>query len=120
MSPFAQGLARSWRALGRDRRGSVLTEAAVILPFLVLLLLGGYDIARLALLQQKLSRTAIAVADMVSQGETISEPEVDGIMSATTTMLPASGPLASARHRSGPIPAGSPAVTTMGLIRSES
>ena len=87
MSPFAQGLGRGWRALGRDRRGSVLAEAAVIMPLLVLLLLGGYDIARLALLQQKLSRTTIAAADIVSQGETISQPEVDSILSATGTMM---------------------------------
>ena len=73
--------------LARDRRGMVLQETAIILPILILLMLGGYDIARFAFLQQKLSRMVMSTSDMVAQGATISIPEIDTIFSASSTMV---------------------------------
>lgn len=73
--------------LAHDRRGMVLQETAIILPILVLMMLGGYDIARFALLQQKLSRMVMTTSDMVSQGATISIPEIDTIFAASSTMV---------------------------------
>jgi Flp pilus assembly protein TadG len=71
----------------RDRHGVVLQETALVLPVLVTLILAGYDIARFALLQQKLSRMVMTTADMVSQGATISIPEIDTIFNASSTMV---------------------------------
>lgn len=78
---------RQFATILGDRRGMVLQETAIILPLLVTMMLGGYEIARFAVLQQKLSRTAMTTADMVSQGATISIPEIDTIFAATSTML---------------------------------
>lgn len=70
------------RLLARDRRGGIMIEAAVIMPFLVFVMLGGVEIVRFALLQQKLNRTAVSMADLVAQAETLSENELDSLFSA--------------------------------------
>lgn len=71
------------RALVRERRGSVLIEVAFTLPILIVLFSGGFEIGRYALLQMKVSRAAMTMADLVSQNpETISESEVNGFSDA--------------------------------------
>lgn len=87
MMSVAGKLDGKWLALWRDRRGVVLQETAIIVPLLIMMFLGGYEIARFALLQQKLSRTAMAAADLVTQDTTISVPVVDGILAATSAMM---------------------------------
>lgn len=87
MSNVIDRIGSIWSAFRRDRCGMVMQETAIILPLLITMLLGGYEIARFALLQQKLSRTTMTAADLVSQGDTISVPEVDSILSATATMM---------------------------------
>lgn len=72
--------------LAVDRRGMVLQETAIILPILVTMMLAGYDVARFAFLQQKLSRMVMTTSDMVSQGTTISMPEINTIFNAAATM----------------------------------
>ncbi len=72
--------------LATDRRGMVLQETAIILPILVTMVLAGYDIARFAMLQQKLSRMVMTTSDMVSQGTTISISEINTIFNAAGTM----------------------------------
>ena len=75
--------ARTSGALLRERRGSVLIEVAFSMPILILLFSGGFEISRYALLQMKVSRTAVTVADLVSQNpESISEAEVNGFLEA--------------------------------------
>lgn len=84
---FARPFMRHFATIVRDRRGMVLQETALIMPLLITMMLGGYDIARFALLQQKLSRVVMTTSDMVSQGEAISIPEIDIIFAATSTMV---------------------------------
>ena len=71
------------RTLLRERRGSVLIEVAFSMPILIILFSGGFEISRYALLEMKVSRTAMTIADLVAQNpQTISESEVDGFMQA--------------------------------------
>lgn len=82
-----RSIAKRLAALARDRRGMVLQETAIIMPVLITMMLGGYDVARFALLQQKLSRVVMTTSDMVAQGQTISIPEIDIILNATGTII---------------------------------
>lgn len=72
--------------LAADRRGMVFQETAIIMPILVTMMLSGYDIARFAFLQQKLSRMVMSTSDMISQGTTISTNEITTIFDAASTM----------------------------------
>lgn len=71
----------------RDQRGSVMVEAAVVMPILVFVLLGGVEVARFALLQQKLSRTAASMADLISQMEGLTVNDMDNLYSAAQFVI---------------------------------
>ncbi|MDJ0951549.1 MAG: pilus assembly protein [Alphaproteobacteria bacterium] len=70
------------RVLIKDRRGGVMIEAAVIMPFILMVMLGGVEIVRFALLQQKLNRTAVSMADLVAQAETLTTADLDSLFVA--------------------------------------
>lgn len=80
-------LERLKRPFLRDQRGSVMVEAAVAMPVLVFVLLGGVEVARFALLQQKLSRTAAATADLISQMEELTVNDLDDLYNAAQFVI---------------------------------
>lgn len=75
------------RGFVRDRRGTILAEWALAMPVIVVILLGGFEVARFALLQQKLDRLATTVGDIVAQAETMTAAEMDRIFAATSTIM---------------------------------
>lgn len=70
-------------ALWRDRAGSALIELGAVLPVLVLLAMAGTEVARYALLNQKLDRVASTMGDLVAQSETLTTAQVDTLFAAT-------------------------------------
>ena len=51
----------------RDRRGVAAIEFALILPILVLLCLGCFEVPRYVLIWQRIERAASGVSDLVAQ-----------------------------------------------------
>lgn len=80
-------LCRRCRAFAEDRRAVVLAEMAMAMPVIIVLALGGFEIARYTLLQQKLDRLSVTVADMVSQATALSSAQLDQIFAATGPIL---------------------------------
>lgn len=73
----------------RNKDGAILIELAFMLPILVVLVLGAFDTARMVLLNQKLQRTSMAMADLVGQSYGLSEAELTGLFDAASyTMSP--------------------------------
>lgn len=77
-----QGLASLIGRLRRNERGSVLVEAAFTIPIALMLLLAGFEIARLTLIHQKMDRAATAMADLVSQSEDITVAQLSDMFNA--------------------------------------
>jgi Flp pilus assembly protein TadG len=75
-----------WRLL-RNRRGTVLVEFAIAVPVLLLLLLGGIELGRFVLLNQKLNRTAMTVTDLVARVQTVDTTELDAIFAAANISM---------------------------------
>ncbi len=75
------------RLLRRDARGSVLVELALAIPVLILLFLGGFEVARLFLLDQKLDRASASMGDLVSQAEGLSANDLPDIFAAVGRVL---------------------------------
>lgn len=73
--------------LRRACRGSVAAEFAMAMPVMILIALGGTEIARYVLLSQKLARTAVTMADLVSQAETLTESDVTQLFAAVTPVM---------------------------------
>lgn len=68
----------------RDRRGSVLIEFALFLPVFVVLVLGGVDIVRFIITNQKLDRVAGFVGDFVAREEALTEERFTEYFAAAT------------------------------------
>lgn len=73
---------RTLFTFGRDVRGAVLPELAMALPMLILITLGGIEVARYALLHQKLDRVAASVGDLVAQAQTLTVADVNNLFDA--------------------------------------
>jgi Flp pilus assembly protein TadG len=77
------------RGLWRCQRGVAATEFALAIPFLVLLLLGGFELSRYVILHQKLEKVAYTIADVVSQSEVITIAQLDqAVLAAGQIMEP--------------------------------
>jgi Flp pilus assembly protein TadG len=72
------------RRLSSDTRGGLIAEFAAAMPVLVLMLFGGVEVSRFALLNQRMDRLATVMGDLVAQAETISEGDLTNLFQATT------------------------------------
>jgi Flp pilus assembly protein TadG len=71
------------RRLWRDRRGVSLVEFALVVPIFSLMILGGTEIARYILLNQKLDRLATQVSDLTSQEVSVTASDLSNIFDAS-------------------------------------
>jgi Flp pilus assembly protein TadG len=69
-------------ALWRNRKGSILIELAFVVPAMMVLSTGGFEVTRYALLYQKVNRLAVSLADLTAQAKTISDSDIDGLFDA--------------------------------------
>ena len=67
--------------------GVSAVEFAVLMPVMTLLLLGSFDIARAITVKAKTSQLSSTISDFVSQNQTITEDDLDGIIAASKTVL---------------------------------
>lgn len=65
-----------------SRAANAAVEFALVLPVITLIMLGSVELARFVILNQKLDRVAVSMADLVARAETISETELDDIFFA--------------------------------------
>lgn len=78
---------RNARGFSSDSSGSTIIEFAFIIPIVLVMLLGGFDIARYILLNQKLDRAAATMSDLVSRPSNISAAEVNQLMIAAVEVV---------------------------------
>lgn len=74
---------RLLRTFSSDRRGALIAEFAAAMPVLVLLLLGGVEVSRFALVNQRMDRLATVMGDLVAQAESLSEADLNQLFQAT-------------------------------------
>lgn len=73
--------------LRRNQNGAIIVEMAFIMPVLILLAFGGFELSRLALLHQKLDRAAMAAGDLVSQAKGLSAGDFPDIFNAIQRLM---------------------------------
>ena len=71
-----------FRQLWRDRNGALLVEFAIAIPILLSVTLIGTDTARMILLQQKLDRAAVTLADLTAQAENLDMTDMANLLTA--------------------------------------
>ncbi|WP_373086954.1 TadE/TadG family type IV pilus assembly protein [Sneathiella sp.] len=72
----------------RNHRGVAMTEFALMLPVLMLLTAGSFEVARYTLMTQKMDRIAATLSDLIARSnvETITETEISNIIDSALFM----------------------------------
>ena len=72
----------------KDERGVTAIEFALVLPVVLLILLGCFEVPRFVLICQRIARTSSGVADLVAQAdEPITANQMNDIFTAATIMM---------------------------------
>jgi len=71
----------------RDSRGAVAVELAMAVPIVAALTLSGVEIARFVMLNQKIERASVTVADLTSQAESLSEADLSDLFQISSQVL---------------------------------
>ena len=89
--PFARATFRRRlrRAVGLagDAHGTALMEFALVLPILLVLFLGGWQLSDASACKRRVGIVNRAVADMVSRSQSISSADVQTVLSASTQIM---------------------------------
>lgn len=70
------------RRLAAESRGAIIVETAMCVVVLVSMSLSGLEFARYTLLNQKMERVSMEIADLISREDTISQSDIDNIFAA--------------------------------------
>ncbi len=73
--------------LARDERGLALIEFAFVLPFLILLFIGGFQLMDAISAYRKVGRTVQTLADLTTQNTTITPTQADQILAASQQVM---------------------------------
>ncbi|OUR79843.1 hypothetical protein A9Q83_02515 [Alphaproteobacteria bacterium 46_93_T64] len=67
----------------REKSGLAMLEFAMLLPMMMVLMLGSFEVGRYALLTQKIDRISATLGDLVARAEALSAAEVDNLFNST-------------------------------------
>lgn len=70
-----------------NSKGVAATEFALLLPVLLALVLGSYELSRFIILNQKLDHVAYTTADVIAQETSITVAQINDTMSAAAEMM---------------------------------
>lgn len=80
-------LLRLLRRLGRERRGVAAVEFALVMPMLLVLYLGGYEMENCISTDRKLTLTTSELANVTSQYTTMSTADVSTVLNASAQIM---------------------------------
>ncbi len=76
-----------FRRLKQNQQGVAAIEFALILPLLMTLSLGGFELSRLLLVNQKVDRIAYTVSDVVTQSTSLTRAQLDVIFTVAGQIM---------------------------------
>ncbi len=71
----------------RSEEGIAFVEFAISIPFLLALLMGAIELTRYILIQQKVEKVAVTIADVVAQATTITNADLANIIDAASQVM---------------------------------
>jgi Flp pilus assembly protein TadG len=71
----------------RDRKGVAALEFALILPVMLILYLGGFEVSDAVLINKKVSHATSVLGDLVTQVQALDDTEMSNILDATEAVV---------------------------------
>lgn len=71
----------------KNNSGVVTVEFVLVVPVLLLLFLGGFELTRFVLLYQKVSKTTSTMSDLISRLPSVTEAEIDNSYNAVQHLM---------------------------------
>ncbi|TQV79039.1 TadE/TadG family type IV pilus assembly protein [Denitrobaculum tricleocarpae] len=87
LNSYRLKIARQYHSFVSDRSGVTIIEFAFIVPVILFMLLGMFDMGRYMLLNQKLDRAAATMSDLTSRPSSISAAEINQLMIAAIEVV---------------------------------
>ena len=75
------------RRFGRCEQGVAALEFALVAPFLILLLLGGFEVSRFLRVQQKAEKIAFTIADVAAQADPVTGIDIQQVFAAVEQIM---------------------------------
>ena len=75
------------RGLARDNKAASAVEFALVLPVMLTIYFGGYQVAQIASAYRKVTLTARAVADLTTQYTTMGTADVNNVLGASAQIM---------------------------------
>ncbi|MFK4508157.1 Flp pilus assembly protein TadG [Bradyrhizobium daqingense] len=75
------------RHLFADNRAVAATEFAMVVPFMLVLYVGGVELGNGLAMNVKVSSTAHSVADMITQNTAVTTSQMEGILAASSAIM---------------------------------
>ena len=82
-----RSILRAGRSLWSDRAAGSAVEFALVLPILLSMLLGGFELSRLQAVSRKVTLTTRAVADLTTQNAILSTSDLNVILGASSQIF---------------------------------
>jgi Flp pilus assembly protein TadG len=86
-SPLFQRLVCRLAGFASDGRGAAAVEFAALLPFMLLLYIGGVEVSQGVSADRKVTLTSRTVADLASRSQSVDNPGMTGILNAASTVI---------------------------------
>ncbi|HVM99225.1 MAG TPA: TadE/TadG family type IV pilus assembly protein [Caulobacteraceae bacterium] len=86
MTPRALA-SRWWSRLRRDNRGVAALEFALLVPVVIIVYAGGFEIAQAATVYRKLTDTTVQLANVTSQYTQVAKSDLSTISSASSQIM---------------------------------
>lgn len=84
---FASKIHNMLRSFCRNEKGTTAVEFALILPILITLCLGTWEVGTAYMVKRKADRAAVTIADLITQGSSISAGGFAGIQRAVESIM---------------------------------
>lgn len=77
----------AWRRLARDHRGVAAVEFALVVPVVIVVYLGGFEVMEASTVYRKLTDTTVQLANVTAQYTTMSSADVDNVLGASAQIM---------------------------------